>query len=69
MDQRDAIAAIRAPTLVIAGTHDVATPPADGRFLADASRAPRYVELDAAHISNIEAAPAFTAALLAFLDT
>ena len=69
MDQRDAIAAIGAPTLVIAGTQDVATPAADGRFLAERIKGSSYVELDAAHLSNIEAAPAFTAALLAFLDT
>ena len=68
MDQRDAIAAIRAPTLVIAGTQDVATPAADGRFLANQIKGAKYVELDAAHISNIEAAPAFTDALLAFLN-
>ena len=35
MDQREAVAAIKAPTLVIAGTHDAATPAADGRFLAE----------------------------------
>ena len=69
MDQRDAIAAISAPTLVIAGTHDVATPAVDGRFLADRIEGSSYIELDAAHLSNIEAAPGFTAALLAFLDT
>ena len=68
MDQRDAIAAIRAPTLVIAGTHDVATPPADGRFLAERIKGAQYAELDAAHLSNIEATPAFTAAVLAFLN-
>ena len=68
MDQRDAIAAIGAPTLVIAGTHDVATPATDGRFLADHIKGAAYAELDAAHLSNIEAAPAFTAALLAFLN-
>jgi 3-oxoadipate enol-lactonase len=67
MDQREAVAAIVAPTLVIAGTHDAATPPADGRHLADAIRDTRYVELPAAHLSNIEAAPAFTAALVEFL--
>ena len=67
MDQRDAVAAIAAPTLVIAGTHDAATPPADGRYLAEAIRDARYVELPAAHLSNIEAAPAFTAALVDFL--
>jgi 3-oxoadipate enol-lactonase len=69
MDQRDAIAAISAPTLVITGTHDLATPAADGRFLAERIKGSTCVELDAAHLSNIEAAPAFTAALLAFLDT
>jgi 3-oxoadipate enol-lactonase len=69
MDQRDAIAAISAPTLVIAGTQDVATPAADGRFLAEHIKGAAYIELNAAHLSNIEAAPGFTAALLAFLDT
>jgi 3-oxoadipate enol-lactonase len=68
MDQRDGIAAIGAPALIIAGTHDVATPAADGRFLADRIKGSSYVELNAAHLSNIEAAPEFTAALLAFLD-
>jgi 3-oxoadipate enol-lactonase len=69
MDQRDAVAAISAPTLVITGIHDLATPAADGRFLAERIKGATCVELDAAHLSNIEAAPAFTAALLAFLDT
>lgn len=67
MDQREALAAIAAPTLVIAGTHDAATPPADGRYLAATIRDARYVELPAAHLSNIETAPAFTAALVDFL--
>jgi len=69
MDQRDAVAAIGAPTLVITGSHDLATPAADGRFLAERIKGATCVELDAAHLSNIEAAPAFTAALLAFLAT
>ena len=68
MDQRDAIVAISAPTLVISAAHDLPTPPADGRFLADRIKGATYVELDAAHISNIEAASPFTAALLEFLD-
>jgi 3-oxoadipate enol-lactonase len=55
------------PTLVIAGTHDIPTPPSDGRFLADHIEGVRYVELPAAHLSNIEAASAFTAALIDFL--
>jgi 3-oxoadipate enol-lactonase len=67
MDQRDELAAIGAPTLVIVGTHDGATPPADGRFLAERIPGARLAELDAAHLSNIEAAPAFNAALASFL--
>ena len=67
MDQRDELPAIAAPTLVIVGTQDGATPPADGRFLAERIPGARLVELDAAHLSNIEAAPAFNAALASFL--
>ena len=66
-DQRDALSSIAVPTFVISGTHDVATPPADGRFLADHIRGARYVELDAAHVSNIEAAERWNAALMQFL--
>ena len=68
MDQRDSISAIAAPTLVIAGTHDIATPAADGRFLVEHIQGAAYTELGAAHLSNIEAAPAFTHALLSFLN-
>lgn len=67
MDQRVSAHAIAAATLVIAGTHDVATPPTDGRSLADSISGAQYVELPAAHLSNIEAAEAFNAALLKFL--
>jgi 3-oxoadipate enol-lactonase len=67
MDQWNSVATIKCPTLVISGTHDAATPPADGRRMAEVIPGARYVELDAAHISNIEAAPAFTAAVISFL--
>jgi 3-oxoadipate enol-lactonase len=67
MDQRDAIAGIRHPTLVIAGTHDAVTPPAEARAMAERIRGARYVELDAAHLSNIEAADRFTADAVAFI--
>jgi 3-oxoadipate enol-lactonase len=63
----EVVASIRAPTLVIAGRHDPATPPADGRALADAIAGARYVELPAAHLSNIEASGQFTAEVSAFL--
>jgi 3-oxoadipate enol-lactonase len=68
MDQRDAILGIGAATLVIVGLHDIVTPPADGRFLADHIEGAEYVELRAAHLSNIEAAQGFTDALLSFLN-
>jgi len=68
MDQRETISRITTPTLVIAGAKDPVTPPADARFIAEHIPGARYAELDAAHLSNIEAAGAFTDALLQFLS-
>ena len=59
-DFREGITAIRTPTLVISGTHDTGTTPADGKFLAKQIPGARYVELDAAHLSNIEQKDQFT---------
>jgi 3-oxoadipate enol-lactonase len=67
-DLRLAIARIRAPTLVVAGARDEATPPAEGRWLAERIPGARLVELEAAHLSNVEAAAAFTGAVLAHLE-
>jgi 3-oxoadipate enol-lactonase len=67
MDQRESVRSITVPTLVIAGAHDAATPPTDGRYLAERIQGARYVELPAAHLSNIEAAEVFNSALLGFL--
>lgn len=67
MDCRDAIASITVPTLVIGGKHDLATPPADSRAVADGIPGARYVELNAAHLSNWEVAQAFTAQVTEFL--
>lgn len=67
MDQRHALGRIHVPTLVIAGTNDMATPPDDGRYVADHVPNARYVELPAAHLSNVQAASAFTQALVQFL--
>jgi 3-oxoadipate enol-lactonase len=66
-DLREAISRISLPTLVISGAQDAATPAADGRFVAEKIPNAQYLELDAAHLSNIEAAEPFTAALLKFL--
>jgi 3-oxoadipate enol-lactonase/4-carboxymuconolactone decarboxylase len=67
MDQRGILARVGAPTLVIGGTHDGSTPPELGRAVAQAIEGARYVELDAAHLSNWEQAGAFTATVLSFL--
>jgi 3-oxoadipate enol-lactonase len=68
MDQREAIASIRSPTLVIAGRQDPATPPDHARFIAARIAGAKLVELDAAHLSNVEAAEKFTQAVLGFLE-
>jgi 3-oxoadipate enol-lactonase len=67
MDQRAQLGSIGVRTLVIAGAVDQATPAADGKWAAEQIPGARYVELAAAHLSNIEAADAFTAALVDFL--
>jgi 3-oxoadipate enol-lactonase len=66
-DFRASLSAITVPTLVLAGTFDPVTTPADGRYLADNIPTASYVELNAAHLSNVEAAPTFNAALLEIL--
>jgi 3-oxoadipate enol-lactonase len=67
-DLRDAASSVRAPTLLVAGARDVATPPADLRALEGWIPGARYVELPAAHLSNVEAADAFTAAVAQHLE-
>jgi len=66
-DFRESISAIRTPTLAISGTHDSGTSPADGKFLAKQIPGARYVELDAAHLSNIEQQDRFTQEVSDFL--
>jgi 3-oxoadipate enol-lactonase len=69
MDQRDLLTSIRARTLVIAGQHDPATPPDLCKHLADSIPGARLKQLSAAHLSNIEAADSFNAAVLDFLSS
>ena len=54
------------PVLLIAGAQDAGTPAADMRLMHERIGGSAYLELDAAHLSNIEQAPAFTAALKDF---
>ncbi len=68
VDLRESLGAIRAPTLVVSGTVDEATPVQDAHFLAERIAAAAYVELQAAHISNVEQAAQFNSALLGFLE-
>ncbi|RJF95120.1 3-oxoadipate enol-lactonase [Noviherbaspirillum saxi] len=54
MDQRESIKSITAPTIVVAGTADAATPPADARYIANAIPRAIYTELPGGHLSNVE---------------
>jgi 3-oxoadipate enol-lactonase len=63
------VANIHAPTLVIGGVHDPAMPPADVQRLAHSIPDAKYRELHAAHLSNVEAAAEFTAAVETFLNS
>lgn len=69
MDQSDALPDIARPTLIISGAQDAVTPPAEGRRMAREIPGAKYVELDAAHISNVEQAERFTAEVVDFLRT
>lgn len=67
MDQREAIRAVTNPVLVIVGTLDPATPPAAGRLISVSIPGARLVELEAAHLSNLEQPAGFTTAVRDFL--
>lgn len=67
MNQRADLQRITAPTLVIGGKYDKATPPEHGELIARAIPGAKYAELNAAHLSNWEVAQAFTQMLLSFL--
>ncbi len=66
-DLRAELPRINTRVLVIAGTHDRATPAAQGRELAAAIPNARYLEFNAAHLSNLEQAVLFTSAAVDFL--
>ncbi|HEY7378800.1 MAG TPA: 3-oxoadipate enol-lactonase [Steroidobacteraceae bacterium] len=68
MDQRESLGAIRVPALVIAGARDPATPPEHGEQIQKRIAGARLTVLDAAHLTNVECAAGFTAAVLGFLS-
>ena len=58
---------IAVPTLVVVGSDDALSPPAEARVMAAAMPDARVVEIPgAAHLSNLENPDAFSAALAGF---
>lgn len=69
MDLRRSLRSITAPTLVIAGAEDPATPPSDGALIAAGVAGARLrVIRGAAHLANVSAPGEVTAALLSHLQ-
>ena len=64
----DRLGSLDHPVLLIAGSQDPGTPPDGMRAMHERIDGSQYLELDAAHLSNIEQAPGFTAALKSFLS-
>jgi 3-oxoadipate enol-lactonase len=67
MDQRDSLGKIQVPCLVVTGTHDPATTPADAQSLTKSIPGAGYAELPASHLSNFEARDGFNRQVLKFL--
>jgi 3-oxoadipate enol-lactonase len=67
MDLRSVLPAIEAPTTVIAGAADEATPPDCGRFIADTIPGASFHVVAAAHLANVEAADEVSAIMEAHL--
>jgi len=68
VDLRDRLKDINVPTLIVAGSHDRATPPDQSRELHALIRGSEYVELPVAHLGHLEAPEAFDSALTHFLE-
>jgi pimeloyl-ACP methyl ester carboxylesterase len=63
-DARDVLGAIRAPTLVVAGSEDPTSPPAHAEELVASIPGARLAVLErAAHLANVERPAAFNALL------
>lgn len=67
LDQRALLPRITAPTLVIAGSQDKATPVEAGEIIKNSIPGASMKILEAAHISNVEQAQLFTSTVLDFL--
>jgi 3-oxoadipate enol-lactonase len=65
MDLRDRLSSITAPTLIIAGSEDPATPPEHGELIRDSIPGADFeVVPDASHLANIERPEVVTRAIL-----
>jgi 3-oxoadipate enol-lactonase len=67
MDFRNSNPRITAPTLVIVGKQDPATPPSAGEAIMAQIKGAKLAALDAAHISNMEQPKLYTETMLNFL--
>ena len=67
MDFRESNPRVKAPTMVIVGAQDPATPPAQGEAIAQAIPGAKIASIDAAHIANIEQPQVYTKTVLDFL--
>jgi 3-oxoadipate enol-lactonase len=68
-DLRERVGAIDVPTLVIGGSEDLPSPPSDARALHEAIAGSELEIIEGAgHISNLDAADAFTTVLRRFLQ-
>ncbi|MGH9901172.1 MAG: alpha/beta fold hydrolase [Pyrinomonadaceae bacterium] len=68
-DQTDMLPEIFAPTLIIVGSEDAITPPADAESMRREIRGSRLIVIEGAgHVSNLERPAEFNRALVDFLD-
>ena len=68
LDYTEKLASITVKTLLIGGTYDIGTPPTEMKNMSSLIPGSRYVELDAAHVSNLEAPTEFNQTLDQFLS-
>ncbi|MBV9927735.1 MAG: alpha/beta fold hydrolase [Acidobacteria bacterium] len=67
-DQTDLLSSIDVPTLIVVGSEDVITPPADAEAMRAKIESSRLVVVEGAgHLSNVEQAEQFNRALVEFL--
>lgn len=67
-DEREHLARIEQPVLIVTGTYDSSPPPTVAREYAGRIGAARVVELPAAHLVNCDAAERFNEAVMSFLS-